>query len=110
MKTFNVLVIKEHIGDRGWAWSAQCLEHDIAAQGNTVEEALTVLAKTFIAEEMHMRGLGKSVEDIPRAPEECWAVFENGAKLDSESTQPSLPEDVLIEPHMIPRFEEARVA
>ncbi len=110
MKAFNVLVIKDYMGDGAWAWSAQCLEHDIAAQGNSVEEALTVLAKTFIAEEVCMRQLGKTLEDIPEAPREYWNIFKNGAKLDTEAVKPSIPENFLPEPHMIPQFAEARVA
>ena len=36
--------------EEGDTWAAQCLEHDIAAQGNTMEEAAECLAFTIVAE------------------------------------------------------------
>lgn len=118
MKTVNVLVIKDHIDEHGNSmWSAQCLEHDIAAQGDSVKAAMIALTKAIVCEDANMKRLGGTIEDIPKAPEDCWAMFRNAAKLDAEAMKPSVPGDFSVKSenslppaHMIPRFEEARVA
>ena len=47
-------------------WAAQCLEHDIAAQGKTMEEAARCLAITIVAELEMRDGDLSDIEPPPR--------------------------------------------
>lgn len=109
MNTFHVLVIKDFVGEKP-LWSAQCLEHDIAAQGNTIEKALMELTKVFVAEDVMMRQIGKSVGDIPKAPQDYWIMFNDAIKVEAKSNYPVMPESAVPASYMIPEFREMRVA
>ena len=65
---WRVLAVRE-----GPAWSAQLLEHDLAAQGDTLPEALASLARTVAGQ----AELGPLV-DIAPAPAEDAARWETG--------------------------------
>ncbi|MCY4304987.1 MAG: hypothetical protein OXC62_09470 [Aestuariivita sp.] len=122
VKTFNVLMIKDHLHEVNLAWCAQCLEHDVVGQGDTIEKAMISLMKTLIAEDAYRRSLNGSLEDIPKSPKEYWDMFENASKLDIETaklgmeikleperTVSSTPEYSIPAPFIVPKFQEARV-
>ena len=104
--TLNVLLLK----DDG-AWSAQCLEHNIAAQGTTTNEAISELARTIVGE-LALRAK-KGVEGlagIPRAPDMYWKMFGESESLNF-TTRPLFRPDYEVPPaFMIPEFRECRVA
>lgn len=111
MKTVNVLVIKDHTGDK-LIWSAQCLEHDIAAQGDTIDKAMMELTKLFVAEEIALLQAGLSMDAIPKAPQAYWAMFNEAARIEAQRSFPVRPsvESELPPAYMIPEFRESRVA
>jgi hypothetical protein len=64
---------------------ARCLEHDIAAFGRTVEEAMTAWRDVFAAQILLDLKAGRApLEGIEPAPPECFEMYERGRKLDYE--------------------------
>ena len=65
-------------------WIAQVLEHDIAAQGATVDDAIYHLSRLIAGEclirERHNH-LSKFAE-IQKAPQRFWDLYENAAFID----------------------------
>lgn len=57
-------------------WVAQCLEHDLAAQGPSLEEARVAFERTLAAQvQLDLsRGL-TPLEGIPPAPQEYFRIF-----------------------------------
>lgn len=104
--TLNVLLLKD-----GGAWSAQCLEHNIAAQGATTHEALSELARTIVGELAlrHRKGV-EGLADIPRAPDIYWRIFGESASLNVPTRPLYRPDDGIPPAFMIPEFRECRVA
>jgi predicted RNase H-like HicB family nuclease len=75
--TISVLLIQE---DGGW-WSAQCLEHDIAAQAKSLSDVCHELEQTIIAHIAVHEAEGITPFDcLDPAPQEYWEMFHN-AKL-----------------------------
>ena len=64
--------------EEGDTWAAQCLEHDIAAQGKTMEEAAECLAFTIVAE-FEMRDGDLSAIQPP--PQELRELYQSGAEV-----------------------------
>jgi hypothetical protein len=66
----------------GEGWAAQCLEYDIAAQGQTIQEAKYAIEKAFVGQvivDLSTRNV--PLADIPAAPAEYWKAFEGGERL-----------------------------
>lgn len=98
----RILVFKE-IQD---AWSAQCLEHDIAAQGETIQEALQQLALVIIGELTMRNG---DLSEIGPPPDEIIDMFTNkGAKINKEPKLRNLLSDWKNRPAL--SISELRVA
>ena len=102
----NVLLMK----DSG-VWTAQCPEHNIAAQGKTTNDAILELTRTIVGELALRAERGQEgLADVPRAPEAYW-------RLSGESYSLNIPNRPLFRPDqeipfafMIPEFQECRVA
>ncbi|HET6892734.1 MAG TPA: hypothetical protein VFH31_16640 [Pyrinomonadaceae bacterium] len=103
--TIRVLFIRE-----GEAWVAQCLEHDIASQGRTLQEAEATFGRTFVGQIMLDVRRGKEpLRGISPAPRMYWRKFKEGIELKVEPTIPlpkSIPPALVIEEIR----REARVA
>ncbi|MEW8436933.1 MAG: hypothetical protein AB2689_02150 [Candidatus Thiodiazotropha taylori] len=70
--TLSILFLKE-----GTSWVAQCLEHDIAAQGKNIREASYELQKAFCAEISVCEELGYNFFTAnPPAPGYYWRIFD----------------------------------
>lgn len=69
---FRVVVVKDED-----MFVAQCLEVDISAQGNTVDEAVNRLKVVFNAEIEDARVSGSDIRDIGPAPETFHAMYVN---------------------------------
>ena len=68
----RVLLIKE-----ASMWAAQCLEFDIAAQGETQDEAKEAFGKTFLGQiALDISENREPLEDIAPAPQEFLDMFE----------------------------------
>jgi len=100
----RVLFIK-----RGEAWVAQCLEHDIAAQGKTFDEAEKAWERTFLGQILLDAKQGKEpLKDIKPAPRFYWRKFhKEGRQVSVEPTitLPMMPASMV---HEIKK--QARVA
>lgn len=95
MTTLRILFLKE--GDK---WAAQCLEHNIAAQGDTLPQAALSITNAIVAEMAVCRELNIGLESIPKAHEVYWKLFESK---ESEN----LPSDVVPLPlaYQVPKPE-----
>ena len=105
-RALSVLLIKDH-----GVWAAQCLEHNIAAQGATTQEALLELSRTVAAEialraEKGMEGLA----GIPRAPDLYWRMFGASDRLRTKDRPLFHPDRDAPPAFMLPEFRECRVA
>ena len=65
----RVVILKE-----GETFVGQCLEHDICAQGGTVDEMLDRLAKTVELEESERGGALGDIEAAPDDYHKMWAA------------------------------------
>jgi len=73
----SVLLIKEE--DK---WVAQCLDYDIAAQGETLDAARSRFARTFVGQVMvDLHHHQEPLEGIKPAPRKYWAMFRKAARL-----------------------------
>lgn len=67
-------------GDK--AWVAQCLEYDIAAQGDSISEAKKAFEATFIGTMVLNARRGRDLlDDVPAAPKLYWEQFNEGQRL-----------------------------
>jgi predicted RNase H-like HicB family nuclease len=74
---FSVLLVQED-GD----WVAQCLEYDVAAQGNSISEAKEALAQTIAGQiVVALEHEEQPFQGIPPAPKEYWDKFHTGERL-----------------------------
>ena len=90
----TILTIKVLFTREGEAWVAQCLEHDIASQGRTVQEAEETFGRTFLGQIMLDLRRGKEpLQGIGPAPRMYWRKFKEGIELKVEPTI-ALPKSV----------------
>ena len=105
MNELTVLLIKD-----ADAWTAQCLERDIAAQGQTVKAAIAEFSSMLAAEFAYASEKGyEPLTNVPAAPQYYWKMFEQAERLEAPTTPPITLTPELTPPFMIPRFREARV-
>lgn len=102
MTTVNVLLIKEEV------WSAQCLEHDIVGQGETIDQAMMQLTMLLAAEEIVQLEGGGSLNDIPPAPQWYWEKFNQAVNV-SPRLFPVRPSMDVPPAYMLPQLRECRV-
>ena len=75
-------------------WVAQCLEHDIAAQGKTLSEVEDAFRKTLVGQIiLDLRKGREPLEDIKPAPSMYWRKFREGLRLGVDSNI-ELPSDI----------------
>lgn len=75
--TVSVLLLKERE-----TWVAQCLEHDVAAQGDSIDEALENFGAVFAGHVMlDVRDGREPLTLIPQAPKVYWDRFGKGERL-----------------------------
>lgn len=73
----RVLLFKE-----GASWIAQCLDHDIVAEGRTIPKVAANFRLTLIGFVALAIDAGREpLADLPRAPPEFWEKYEQGGKL-----------------------------
>lgn len=92
----SVLLLKERE-----TWVAQCLEHDVAAQGDTIDEALDNFGAVFAGHVvLDLREGREPLVDVPQAPVEYWTRYKQGQKL-AKTLPIRLPEPKMITEDMI---------
>src|SRR6266542_2500761 len=77
----RILFLKVIYLPEGNAWVAQCLEHDIAAQGKTLPEAEDAFRRTLLAQVvLDIRKGREPLEDIKAAPKMYWRKWDEGIR------------------------------
>ena len=105
-RTISVLLMRDETGP----WEAQCLEHDIASQGETINGALVELMHIFCAKLVD----NGTLEGIPPAPKRYWDKYCDAMVLE-HSKQPTFQPEIECQSgdvsfaHMLPKFREIRV-
>lgn len=72
MKELHVLLYQAKDG----GWVARGLEHDIMAQGDSIREAKKEFRFALKAEKEFLRLHDKSLDCVPRAPQEFWNRYD----------------------------------
>jgi hypothetical protein len=79
--TLSVVIMKESYQQKS-LWVAQCLEYDIAAQGDTIQQALKALDVAVVAQlTVYLKNNQNPLEMLPRAPKEYWNMYSQGEAL-----------------------------
>ncbi|MBZ0118148.1 MAG: hypothetical protein K8H88_14195 [Sandaracinaceae bacterium] len=85
----TILLIKE-----GPLWVAQCLEHDIAAQGGTIDETMDAFGVVLTAQLVMDYEAGREpLAELQPAPRAYWEQLEDAKALQEAPTLP-LPDFV----------------
>ena len=88
-------------------WVAQCLEHDIAAQSDTIPGVKRAFAKAFVSQvAVNIRHGKKPLEDVPKAPDFYLDLFKKGERLADRK----LPKSVIPEVKVKVEAKEMRIA
>lgn len=73
------LRIRAVILEDGDLWAVQGLDYDIAAQGDSVHEAMQSFQRVVIAQVLlDLEKKRIPFADIPKAPDEFWEMFDEG--------------------------------
>lgn len=83
MTKLNVLFIKDNE-----CWVAQCLQYDIAAQGDTISDAKAAFEYAIAAEASFLDECGDGLDAIPSAPKFFWDMYEKGSELSPIQEKP----------------------
>lgn len=83
MSKLDILFIK----DDG-QWVAQCLQYDIAAQGDTIPDAKSALEYAIATELSFLFETNRAIDELPSAPKCYWDKYENGSELQPISQKP----------------------
>jgi hypothetical protein len=71
--------------EEGEAWSAQCLDYDIAAQAQTLLDLHDELARVLVTHIAASIELGREpFSSIKPAPERFWELYEHGLYMESK--------------------------
>ena len=105
-RSVSVLLMQDETG----SWVAQCLEHDMAAQGDTINEALAELTNLFHGELV----VNETLDNISPAPKYYWDKYCRSMVLESSRQPVFQPEtqpqsDGVPPAPMLPKFRELRV-
>ena len=101
----TVLVLREES-----LWCAQCLEHDIAAQGETIDKAVEELFVSLVAQAIAQDQAGQSLHDLPKAPDRYWREFRRANTKVTTNIPPIKTIKDMPPAFMIPRLSEIRTA
>ena len=84
----RVLII-QHDG----LWAAQCIDHDIVAQGKSIREAKTAFEQTIIGQILFDLARGREpLAAFPAAPAHWQELYERAADVTLDDKGPLLPE------------------
>lgn len=84
MKQLRAVLFGEYVGQGKNVCVVQMLEHDIGAQGGNVDAAIERLKLTYGHEKRVAESLGKTIDDIERAPQKFFDAYEKAPKPDYE--------------------------
>jgi hypothetical protein len=104
----DVLFIKD-----GTAWTAQCLQYDVAAQGDTLKDAQKAFEDVLAVEVAYLAKRGDSLDCLPAAPQCYWKLFREAALQVEQSREPTtrFPSEIAgLLSRILPIQRELRVA
>ena len=106
---FDVTILIQH---EGCGWAAQCLEYDIAAQGDSIRQATENFEHTFVGQVILDLRQGKQpLEGFGIAPKDYWERYRTADRLAGDYEPFYIPEELLPIPQKIlARASERRVA
>lgn len=82
--------------EEGGAWSAQCLDYDIAAQAETLLDLHDELARVLAAHIAASIELGREpFSSVKPAPRRFWELYESGLRMESKPMSFTLEEGQL---------------
>jgi len=80
----SVLLKKE-----GPFWVAQCLQHDVAGQGQTIQDACYQVERAIVGHIVHdMENRLEPLSKLPRAPSEYWKMWGKAEPLPDRPADP----------------------
>lgn len=91
------LLLMNHQG----TWVLQCLQYDIAAQGETIDAAKRAFARAFLGQVIVNIEHGKeAMADVPRAPTEYWDRFRKAKAVQGDFVEvlTAPPDDLNVPP------------
>lgn len=102
----HILLLKEED-----LWVAQCLDHDVAAQGASPWAALKAWQHAFFAQAMANIEIGQEpMVNADRAPEFYWTQFESGLRISETLAAAGAAADELAPPPVQVKDVELRLA
>lgn len=63
----------------GTAWTAQCLQYDVAAQGETIRDAQRAFEYVLSVEAAYLSEKGLTLDSLPAAPTFYWKKYRETA-------------------------------
>lgn len=89
MNALSILMIK-----RDDAWTAQCLQYDIAAQGATLPEAQRAFEFAIVSEVAYAAENGGNLDSLPPAPRYYWQKFEEAVRVECVESPLRVPPEI----------------
>jgi len=105
MNKLHVLFVTD-----GNGYTAQCLQYDIAAQGDSIKDAKRAFEYAITAEVGYLASINKTLDDLPAAPQYYWDEFQQASLLAPISNTPlRVPAELSSLVSAVPE-QESRVA
>ncbi len=84
-KRLDILLFKECNHDGCDQWVAQCLQHDIVGQGNSIDDAIFGLEACIVGHvQIDLKKNREPLAWIPAAPKKHWMRFEQAKRISDE--------------------------
>ena len=81
----------------GSAWTAQCLQYDIAAQGGTIKDAQRAFEYALSVEAAYLNERGQSLDSLPAAPNCYWKQYREAVEIEAIKELAELCSQQLVE-------------
>jgi hypothetical protein len=93
MKKYHQLILRVLIIQQGDLWAAQCIDHDIVAQGKSIKDAKQAFERTVIGQILHdLENHREPLAAFPPAPQKLQELFDKVADVTLADKGPILPE------------------
>lgn len=90
MPELNVIVFQT---DK--VWGAQCLQHDIGAQGKTLQDVMYEMQRAIVGHIVVATQLDRvPFADLPAAPRDYWDMWRTAIKVEAEDEPFAMPVQV----------------
>ena len=94
MKNIKEVRLKVVIVNENGIWVSQCLDYDIAAQGESIRDSMEAFVQTVAAQIlMDIKDEKTPLTDLPKAPEMYWDFYCNSQRMLSKRLPIRLPKN-----------------